>query len=163
MRERRLAGFGLGLLLILCGCGSGPLTSAVVEVTDWKPLAVPVEILAGGTSLGTFSEKSFRFAIPPGTIGVTAHVVLPCTEKRLRVQFRIPNDQEVAQDKAAGLPPAKRGQVKLFVNELMGRCGWTTAKDSPARSNWGIWKSRFQPIARRSSKFPFLSATKERP
>ncbi|HTT32296.1 MAG TPA: hypothetical protein VMH48_01725, partial [Methylomirabilota bacterium] len=117
-----LAPIAAGLSLLASGCKhEPPITSAVVEVSDWKSLALPVEILVDGASVGSFSARSFAVDIPPGTISVVARVGLPCRVKEINVPLRPPTDKELAEDKQTDHGPARRGNVSIFVNELMSK------------------------------------------
>lgn len=132
MRRIFLASFSVGLSLLAPGCKHElPFTNAIVEVSDWKALAIPVEILVDGTSVGTFSERSFTFDIPPGTTNVVARAGFPCRVKEIKVPLRPPTDKQLAEDKQADHDPAMRGSVNIFVNEVMAKF-WVDNREGAA-------------------------------
>jgi hypothetical protein len=109
-------------VVLASGCKhQEPATTATITVSDWKPLAMPVEIVTDGNSVGTFTDRSFSFPISPGTTQVTARVGFACGAKEFKVPLKDPTDDERADDQAADRPIAKRGAVSIFVNQLMAK------------------------------------------
>lgn len=115
----RKALLGLCLLLMLAGCNQEQPRAAVLEVTDWSPAAIPVQIVAGTQTLGPFSSRNFSFAIPPGTTWVKARALFPCGWKEVIVPLQPPTGQQERDARRAGLPVAMHGTMALFSQERM--------------------------------------------
>jgi hypothetical protein len=126
------AWLGLGLFLAMAGClkQEQPGT-AVIEVSDWSPLAIPVQIVAGSQTAGPFSSRNFSFPIPPGTTWVKARALFPCGWKEVIVPLQPPSDQQVRDARQAGLPPAMHGTLVLFSPERMVKL-WVDNSKGPA-------------------------------
>ena len=145
---------GLGLLLMLAGCSQEPPRAAVLEVSDWSPLALPVQIVAGSQTAGPFSSRNFSFPIPPGTTWVKARALFPCGWKEVIVPLQPPTDQQVRDAQRAGLPIAMHGTLALFAQERLAKLWVDNSKGPAARFSVGQMEVSLPADAAKSMAIP---------